>query len=110
MEIDDDKLLLDLQSYPMCPNPIIEFHIVLPPRHIPCPVKFFDNDTFGLPYFRSLPENHPIGRQLPDIARRNQWVLGIGCEEPIHAASASEELTRLLLRPKQDDIKLILSS
>ena len=61
-----------------------------------------------MPYVQSIPKNSPIGQQLPP-ALKQQWILGIHNEEPIHAQSAHEELTRLRTSHANKKIKLIMA-
>jgi hypothetical protein len=59
---------------------------------------------------KSIPYHHPIGRQLPDYARKIQWLIAINSEEPIHASSGTDEWNRILLHHKQrQDVTLSLS-
>ena len=103
------QLDVNLQSFPFCQDPIVTYTIQLPPKTIDCIVKFYDDDAYGIPYIRSLASHHPIGRQLPPTARTQQWLLALGSEEPIHATSATDELTWLLLHKPNTYIKIMLS-
>ena len=85
----------NLHNMPILQEPAITYGIILPPIDCSCPIKFYDDDTYRLPYIKNMPQSSPIGQQLPLQALKQQWILHIGNEEPIHAASAHDELTRL---------------
>ncbi len=85
----------NLHNMPILQEPAITYGIILPPIDCSCPIKFYDDDTYRLPYIKNIPQSSPIGQQLPLQALKQQWILHIENEEPIHAASALDELTRL---------------
>ena len=99
-QIPNDIILSDIKSditkLPILHEPPVTNGIILPPFDYACPIKFYDDDKYGLPYVKHIPASTPIGQQLPVPARTQQWVLSIGTEEPIvHATSAHDEITRL---------------
>ncbi len=85
----------DISLLPILTHPAVTFEIILPPVDHICPIKFFDDEVYGLPYVKNIPKHTPIGQQLPTPALKQQWILNIGMEEPIHASSAQDELLRL---------------
>ena len=87
----------------------ITFEVVLPLQDEICPITFHNDDIYGLPYIKHIPAHTPIGRQLPTPVLRQQWILGIGTEEPIHATSALEECNRLRLSHGNDTISLTMA-
>ena len=38
-----------------------------------CPLKFYDNEIFGLPYIQSIPNKCPIQDQLPESFCMLKW-------------------------------------
>ena len=99
----------DLSTLPILQGPAVTFEIILPPVDYTCPITFYDDEVYGLPYVKSIPPNSPIGQQLPPAVLKQQWVLNIGMEEPIHAASAHDELLRLRRTHANKKIQLMLA-
>ena len=89
-EIKSDISLLTILTHPA-----ITYEIILPPVDHICPIKFLDDAVYGLPCVKNIPKHTPIGQQLPTPALKQQWILNLGMEEPIHASSAQDELLRL---------------
>ena len=107
--IDTSTVKSDISKLPILQEPAVTFEVYLPPIDCSCPIKFLDDDQYGLPYVQSIPKTSPIGQQLPTTALKQQWILGIENEEPIHAQSAHEELTRLRTSHATKKIKLIMA-
>ena len=107
MEMSD--IQSDLSTLPILQQPAVTFEVYLPPINASCPIKFLDDDKYGLPYVQNIPKSSPIGQQLPHAVLKQQWILGIENEEPIHAQSAHEELTRLQTTHANQKITLILA-
>ena len=99
----------DLSDLPILLQPAVTFEVYLPTIDSSCPIKFLDDEKYGLPYVQNIPKHTPIGKQLPSRALKQQWILGIENEEPIHAQSAHEELTRLRTSHANKKIKLIMA-
>ena len=108
-DIEMTDIQSDITTLPILHQPAVTFEVYLPPIDSICPIKFHDDNKYALPYVKTIPKNSPIGQQLPEAALKQQWVLGIKNEEPIHAHSAHEELTRLRTSHANKKIKLILA-
>ena len=107
--IDMSDIQSDLTKIPILHKPAVTFEVYLPPIDSSCPIKFLDDDKYGLPYVQNISKTSPIGQQLPTEALKQQWILGIENEEPIHAQSAHEELTRLRTTHANKKITLIMA-
>ena len=98
-QIPDDVMISevtsDISKLPILIEPAVTYEIYLPPVDHICPITFLNDDLYGLPYVRNISPTSPIGQQLPTAALKQQWILSIGSEEPIHASSATDELLRL---------------
>ena len=99
----------DLSNLPILHQPAVTFEVYLPPIDSSCPIKFLDDEKYELPYVQNIPKHTPIGQQLPSRSLKQQWILGIENEEPIHAQSAHEELTKLHTSHANKKIKLIMA-
>ena len=99
----------DIVNLPILQEPAVTFEVYLPPIDASCPIKFYDDDKYGLPYVRNIPKTSPIGQQLPAAALKQQWILSIENEEPIHAQSAHKELTRLRTSHANRKIKITMA-
>ena len=99
----------NLSTLPILIHPAVTFKVVLPPKDEICPITFHNDDIYGLPYVKHIPAHTPIGRQLPSPVLQQQWILGIGTEEPIHATSALEEFNRLRSSHANDTISLTMA-
>ena len=87
----------------------VPYKIYLPPVDQICPITFLNDDTYGLPYVRCIPPTFPIGQQLPTAALKQQWILGIGTEEPIHVSLAHDEFLHLRSTHANKKIQLIMA-
>ncbi len=94
-DIKFSEIKSDISLLPILTHPAVTFEIILPLVDQICPIKFFDDDVYGLPYVKNIPKHTPIGQQLPPPVLKQQWILNIGMEEPIHASSAHDEFLRL---------------
>ena len=94
-DIEMTNIQSDISSLPILHQPAVTFEVYLPPIDSICPIKFQDDDKYGLLYIKTIPKTSPIDQQLPEAALTQQWVLVIKNEEPIHAHSVHEEFTRL---------------
>ena len=83
--------------------------MILPPISHICPINFYDDDIFGIPYIRTIPVNCPLRDQLPKSSRTQQFLLSLNNEEPIHAQSAMEEFTKLRTTHANKQISITLS-
>ena len=99
----------NLHNIPILQEPAVTYGIILPPIVCICPIKFYDDNTYGLPYVKNIPPSSPIGQQLPHQALKQQWILHIGNEEPIHAASALDDLTRLRTTHAKRQIQITMA-
>ena len=99
----------DITKLPILQQPAVTFEIILPPIDSSCPIKFLDDEKYGLPYIQNISKHSPIGQQLPTAALKQQWILAIENEEPIHAQSAHEELTRLRTSHANKKIKIVMA-
>ena len=87
---------LNISCLHILKEPTITYETILPSVEYVYPIKFYDDDTYGLLYVKIIPASTPIWQQLPNLALKQQWLLSIGTEEPIHhSISAHDELTRL---------------
>ncbi len=91
----DTTTTIHLQDIPILHHPITTYKIILPRNDQTCSLKFYDDETYGIPYIRSIQPKSYIGQQLPQSALTQQYLISIENEEPIHATSASEEYQRL---------------
>ena len=103
------RIQSDISSLPILHQPAVTFEVYLPPIDASCPIKFLDDEKYGLPYVQNIPKTSPIGQQLPTAALKQHWILGIENEEPIHAQSAHEELTRLRTSHANKKISLTMA-
>ena len=85
----------NISCLPILKEPAIAYDTILPSMEYIYPIKFYDDYTYGSLYVKIIPASTSIGKQLPNLALKQQWPLSIGIEEPIHAVSAHDELTRL---------------
>ena len=74
-----------------------------------CPLKFYDDEIYGLPYIKSIPMNCMTRDQLLESLRSQQFLISLNGEEPIHIESAMEEFTRLLTTHANKLINITLS-
>ena len=72
-KIPNDIILPDIKSditkLPILNDPPVTYEILLPPIDYACPIKFYDDDKYSLPYVKNIPASTPIGQQLPVPAR-----------------------------------------
>ena len=108
-DITSSDIRSNLSTLPILHKPAVTYEVYLPSINSSCPITFHDDPTYGLPYVKNIPQSTPIGQQLPQQALKQQWVLGIGMEEPIHASSAHDELTRLRKTHANKKITIILA-
>ena len=99
----------DLSSLPILHEPAVTYEVYLPPIDQPCPIKFHDDDKYGLPYVKIIHPTSPLGQQLPEKSLKDQWIFSLGNEEPIHAASAHDEFTRLRTTHANKKIKITMA-
>ena len=99
----------NLSTLPILQKPAVTYDIIMPPVGYICPITIYDDHKYGLPYIKSIPKSTPIGQQLPEQALKQQWILSIGTEEPIHAASALDEITRLRTSHANKKIQITLA-
>ena len=93
-----DKLQIstcDIQPISILHHPITTYKILLLKLNETCPIKFYDDKTYGIPYIRSIAPTSFIGRQLPPTSHTQKYLISLENEEPIYAASATEEYNRL---------------
>ena len=103
------RVTCDLTHKSIFDHPIITYDVLLPPIDHICPIKFYDDDIFSLPYIKTLPKNNIIRDQLPENSTTQQFLLSLNAEEPIHADSAMEEFTRLRSTHANKTISITLS-
>ncbi len=89
------RVTSDLAYKSIFDHPIITYEIYLPTIDQICPLKFYDDDIFGLPYLRLIPHNCQLQAQLPDSSHTLHFLLSLNTYEPIHADSSTEKFTRL---------------
>ena len=85
---------IKIQPLPILTHPITTYKIILPDFNETCTLKFYDDNAYGIPYIKSIPPTSFIGKQLPKQTLTQQYLIALHTEEPIHAASASEEFQR----------------
>ena len=76
-DIPDTKLFAnikcDIQDIPILQNPITTYKIILLKINESCIIIFYDDDTYGIPYIKSIPPTSYIGKQLPKISLTQQY-------------------------------------
>ena len=100
---------INKQLIPILQHPITTYKIILPDINVTCNLKFYDDDTYSIPYIKSIAPSSYIGKQLPTQTFTQQYLIAIQNEEPIHAASALEEFHRLRRTHAKNVITLQLS-
>ena len=89
-----DKLQIctcNIQQIPILQHPITTYKILLPKLNETYHLIFYDDKVYGIPYKQSIAPTSFIGRQLPPASHTQQYLISLENEEPIHAASATEE-------------------
>ena len=85
----------NIQQIPNLQHPITTYKILLPKLNETCNIKFYGDETYGLPYIQSITPTSFIGLQIPTTLHSQQYLISIEIEEPIHVVSAAEEFNRL---------------
>ena len=99
-----------IQPIPILQYPsITTYKIILPNLSETCAIKFYNDETFGLPYIKSIASTSFNGQQLQKLSLTQQYLISLQTEKSIHGTPASEEFQRLRQTHEKEIITLKLS-
>ena len=60
---------------------IVTYKVFLPGIDDICPIKFYEDEIFGIPCIKTIPTNCPLRDQLPESSRTQQIIIDLNGED-----------------------------